>query len=248
MRRSDDIPEAIRKKSSKKGSNRIPFLLLIFTTTVGIAIVSFFLKIFLNTTLSPSEIVTKRPDIAPSTATTEKLENILGHLPYVEAKQGDLVPITASGRVRLKKNAAAKFLAMEQDARSQGIILEPISGFRSVQDQRYLFFKIKEERKEPTTKRAEVSAPPGYSEHHTGYAIDIGDAKNPSTNLNRDFDKTDAFGWLQRNANKYSYEMSFPHNNVQGVRYEPWHWRFVGDQDSLETFYKAEQLKQHSKP
>jgi D-alanyl-D-alanine carboxypeptidase len=36
--------------------------------------------------------------------------------------------------------------------------------------------------------------------------------------------------------------MSFPKDNPQGVSYEPWHWRFVGDRQSLETFYKAKNL------
>jgi D-alanyl-D-alanine carboxypeptidase len=36
--------------------------------------------------------------------------------------------------------------------------------------------------------------------------------------------------------------MSFPKNNPQGVAYEPWHWRFVGNSDSLKTFYTAKNL------
>jgi D-alanyl-D-alanine carboxypeptidase len=47
---------------------------------------------------------------------------------------------------------------------------------------------------------------------------------------------------LQNNAAQYSFELSFPENNPQGISYEPWHWRFVGDSHSLETFYKAQQL------
>jgi len=37
--------------------------------------------------------------------------------------------------------------------------------------------------------------------------------------------------------------MSFPKDNPQGVSYEPWHWRYVGDTASLETFYRAKNLK-----
>ena len=40
----------------------------------------------------------------------------------------------------------------------------------------------------------------------------------------------------------------FPKGNKQGVTYEPWHWRFVGDQQSLETFYKAKEFKQENPP
>ncbi len=84
-----------------------------------------------------------------------------------------------------------------------------------------------------------MSAPPGYSEHHTGYAIDIGDEYYPDADLKTSFENTSAFEWLQENAAYYSFELSFPKGNSQGVSYEPWHWRFVGDRDSLETFYRA---------
>ena len=92
------------------------------------------------------------------------------------------------------------------------------------------------------SQRAAVSAPPGYSEHHTGYAIDIGDADVPATNLSPDFENTAAFKWLRENAAYFSFELSFPRDNPQNIMYEPWHWRFVGDRHSLETFYKAREL------
>jgi D-alanyl-D-alanine carboxypeptidase len=72
--------------------------------------------------------------------------------------------------------------------------------------------------------------------------VDIGDAQTPATNLNPNFENTAAFKWLEQNAAYYSFELSFPRNNPQGVSYEPWHWRFVGDRNSLETFYKGEKL------
>jgi D-alanyl-D-alanine carboxypeptidase len=72
--------------------------------------------------------------------------------------------------------------------------------------------------------------------------MDIGDGRTPATNLSPDFEKTAAFKWLEKNAAYYSFEVSFPKGNAQGVSYEPWHWRFVGDRDSLETFYRAKNL------
>ncbi|MCY7275262.1 MAG: D-alanyl-D-alanine carboxypeptidase family protein, partial [Phormidesmis sp. CAN_BIN44] len=69
--------------------------------------------------------------------------------------------------------------------------------------------------------------------------IDIGDGNVPATNLSPSFDQTAAFNWLKQNAVRFNFEISFPKNNPQGVSYEPWHWRFVGDRQSLETFYKA---------
>ncbi len=127
-------------------------------------------------------------------------------------------------------------------ARTDGVILVTISGFRLLAEQDHLFFDVKAERGQDAKERAEVSAPPGYSEHHTGYAVDIGDGNAPATNLNPKFEKTAGFKWLQANAARFSFEMSFPRDNSQGVSYEPWHWRYVGDRQSLETFYKAKNL------
>lgn len=171
-----------------------------------------------------------------------QLENVLGHLPYQEAPWNELKPITNDGRIRLRNKAAEKFKAMQAEARRSGIILVPISGFRSVAQQESLFFGIKEQRQQVVSQRAEVSAPPGYSEHHSGYAVDIGDGNMPATNLSPRFAQTPAYQWLAKNAAKYSFELSFTPDNLQGVSYEPWHWRYIGDTDSLETFYKARNL------
>ena len=176
----------------------------------------------------------------PPTATADKIskEDLLGHLPYDVAALSELEPITADGSIKMRSSAAAKFKQMQTAAKADGINLTPISAFRDTQAQSQLFFGVKEQRSQDAAQRAEVSAPPGYSEHHTGYAVDIGDANAPATHVEPEFANTAAFSWLQQNALKYSFELSFPADNKQGVSYEPWHWRFVGDRNSLETFYK----------
>ena len=179
----------------------------------------------------------------PSQPNSTQPEHLLGHLPYEEVAPSELKAITNDGRIKLRLNAAEKFLQMQAAARNSGIILVPLSGFRSISEQEYLFFQVKAQRAQVATKRAEVSAPPGYSEHHTGYAIDIGDGRAPATNLTPNFDQTAAYKWLIKNAPKYSFELSFTPENLQGISYEPWHWRYVGDTHSLETFYKARNLK-----
>lgn len=164
---------------------------------------------------------------------------ILGHYAYPEADSAVLQPVgNYHGRpVRLQPSAAQAFLDMQATARSQGIKLVPISGFRTIQEQDYLFFQRAQEQALRPQERAIVSAPPGYSEHHTGYAIDIGDAQAPHTDTEITFGETAAFTWLEANAARFGFELSFLPDNVQGVSYEPWHWRFVGDRASLETFY-----------
>jgi len=167
---------------------------------------------------------------------------LLGHRAYTEADASTLIPVTADGRIRLQPAAAERYQTMVNDAASNGIRLAALSGYRTVEEQRYLFFGIKEQRAQDARTRAEVSAPPGYSEHHTGYAIDIGDATRPDTHLEESFAETAAYQWLAANAPRYGFELSFPQGNPQGVSFEPWHWRFVGDQASLETFYQEQRL------
>ncbi len=165
--------------------------------------------------------------------------DLLGHLPYPEANPADLQALTADGRVKLHREAAQAFLAMQKAARAEGVVLVPLSGFRSRQLQQELFYEVKAERLQQVTERAQVSAPPGYSEHHTGYALDIGDGKQPGTHIQVTFEETAAFAWLQKRATQFHFELSFPRNNAQGISYEPWHWRFVGTPASLELFYRA---------
>lgn len=189
-----------------------------------------------------------QPPVAPSAAPPASLETtanqagedrVLGHYPYKEAPESELEAINADGGIRLRQKAAQSYNAMVAAAQADGISISALSGFRSVKEQESVFVDVKQERSQTASDRAKVSAPPGYSEHHTGYAIDVGDGNVPATNLSPDFENTAAFQWLQTNAVKYSFELSFPKNNPQGVTYEPWHWRFMGDKASLETFLKA---------
>ena len=162
---------------------------------------------------------------------------ILGHRPYEEADEALLVPVVGDGSIRLRSPAAESFAEMVAAARAEGVRLQPLSGFRTEDEQSFLFFQIRESRKQELEERAAVSAPPGYSEHHTGYAIDIGDATQPGTNVSESFETTAAFKWLEENASAYSFELSFEGGADSEVSSEPWHWRFVGDRHSLETFY-----------
>ncbi len=249
----DDIPVALRDAPDVASKIRLQPLVLLVGGLAGfvvLAVVSGFLFFAIapkKTADSPtSPTSTAAPTLKPSNSANpqgNKGDVILGHLAYPEVPQSELAPITADGRIKMQKTAAEKFRAMVQTARSAGVILIPISGFRSVKDQEPLFFSVGQKRNQTPAERAAVSAPPGHSEHHTGYAVDIGDGAVPATNLQTNFDNTKAYKWLQANAARFGFELSFPKDNAQGVSYEPWHWRYVGDRDSLEMFYKARNLQ-----
>ena len=165
--------------------------------------------------------------------------SLLGHRKYDEAPTESLVSIVADGSIKLREPAARSFIDMAAAARANNVIIVPISGFRSIEQQQYLFFGIKQQSGLRADERAEVSAPPGYSEHHTGYAIDVIDGNRPDIALDEQFETTEAFAWLQENASYYNFELSFEKGESQQISYEPWQWRFVGDTHSLETFYGA---------
>jgi len=248
MKTPEDIPEALRQAIAEESRPRFKQQLLTWGILVGVTLLA--LGFWFSRRQRPQEPLGTAPTpeaISQGSQTAaQSPEGLLGHFPYTEAPQGELEPVDTEGNIQLRRAAAEQFQAMVAAAQAAGIDLVPISGFRSMADQKHLFFDIKAERVQATTERAEVSAPPGYSEHHTGYAIDIGDAARPETNLSSSFEDTLAFEWLQANAPRFSFELSFPKDNPQGISYEPWHWRFVGDQHSLETFYKAKNLNPSS--
>lgn len=174
----------------------------------------------------------------PETVSAAEPTSLLGHRAYEVADPDTLVAISSNSMVKLRPEVAQKVETMLARSQAAGVSLGVISGFRTLEDQQYLFFEIKAERGQNTETRAEVSAPPGYSEHHTGFAVDFVDLTQPATELNETFEQTPAFRWLEENAAYYGFEMSFPKGNNQTVAYEPWHWRYVGNQESLELFYK----------
>ena len=239
MRSLDDIPEAVRESSSPSPRHRLkgPLWLWGLLGTV-IALLAGGSLGLASRTLETAKITTLQPGF--QTALAAPTDSLLGHLPYPEAPADTLVAIAGDDKIKLRRPAAEAFEQMVAAARADGVSLIPVSGFRSVADQEYVFFQGKAQQGESTTQRAEVSAPPGYSEHHTGYAVDLADGARPETELlTQSFDTTPAFQWLKENAGRFNFEMSFPKDNPQGVSYEPWHWRFVGDRNSLETFYRA---------
>jgi D-alanyl-D-alanine carboxypeptidase len=72
----------------------------------------------------------------------------------------------------------------------------------------------------------QVNAAPGFSEHHSGRAIDIGAPGEPAAEPS--FERTPAFNWLMQFAPAHGFRLSYPRNNPHGIAYEPWHWYWIG--------------------
>ena len=158
---------------------------------------------------------------------------ILGHLPYNETPKEKLVLIEPNIEVHMDMRDS--LLKMREEAKKDGIYLVFLSGYRSINLQNDIFYSLKSIRNQEAAERARVSAPPGYSEHSTGFAIDIGDATQRETDFETDFENTDAFRWLIKNAAKFHFKLSFNKDNKY-IDYEPWHWRYEGSIEALKVF------------
>ena len=152
-----------------------------------------------------------------------------GLKPFREATHLVSVGLDIYGREQhLSPEAAAAWRRMRATAQRDGIELQIVSAFRSVDYQRQIIQR-KREAGQTLDQILRVSAPPGFSEHHTGRAIDL---TTPGIRpLTEEFESTDAFVWLVRRAKEFDFTLSYPRNNRHGIAYEPWHWRHEGDED-----------------
>ncbi len=147
-------------------------------------------------------------------------------LPFCEeATELECVETASDGReFLLTPQAAAAWRRLRAAAQSDGVQLFVFSAFRSVTRQAELI-RRKLDSGKPLDEILAVLAPPGYSEHHTGRAVDVGTPDSPA--LETEFERTEAFAWLQRRAGEFGFRLSYPSGNAQGYQYEPWHWCFV---------------------
>jgi len=227
----DEIPVARRLTPSVRQQQQHSLLtLLILLASLMMAGT----VVFLRSTQDMTPLLDPLTELMPPPEADGRL---LGHFSYPIAQEADLVEVIP-GR-RLHGDAAAAFLAMQRAAAEEGVQLRLLSAFRDQETQHNLFFPVMVERSQRPEERAKVSAPPGYSEHHTGYALDLGDARQPELDLDSAFDQSAAFTWLQQHASRYHFRLSFPAGNRQGVAYEPWHWRWEGSSHALELFEQA---------
>jgi LAS superfamily LD-carboxypeptidase LdcB len=111
---------------------------------------------------------------------------------------------------------------MLKDAKEAGFDIRIISAYRSFDEQADLKGQYTQIYGSGSNA---FSADQGYSEHQLGTTVDIVDINTRVTS--QDFGQTEAFKWLQNNAYRYGFILSYPENNSFYV-YEPWHWRFVG--------------------
>lgn len=125
---------------------------------------------------------------------------------------------------RLTPGAFTAWRSMQDKASSDGISLLLLSAYRSV-DYQCQILRRKLDAGQSMDQILRVNAAPGFSEHHTGRAIDIGAPECPV--LEERFEETTAFAWLHSNAANFGFTLTYPRDNNCGITYEPWHWCFT---------------------
>jgi len=124
----------------------------------------------------------------------------------------------------LQEKAFIAWQKMQKAASADGIELQIVSAFRSADYQKNLL-----QRKLEAGQRLEdilkVNAAPGFSEHHSGCALDI--TTPDYAPLEEEFENSPAFFWLCAHGKNFGFSMSFPKQNSAGIAYEPWHWKYT---------------------
>lgn len=162
------------------------------------------------------------------------------------------VDLETIGNQRVDTRIAPAVREMIQDAKSAGIDLTICSAYRSIARQRELYEQkvTNGESQGYDLEKSEAIAEqytqsPGASEHHTGLALDI---ITPSyQTLDSGFANTAAFQWLHVNSPKYGFVIRYPEGkeDITGILYEPWHFRYVGVAEANEMLANGECLEEY---
>ena len=138
----------------------------------------------------------------------------------------------------VNKEAYNALQRLQNDGMKEGHPLPTLSGFRSYNDQKYLFnsYVAKDGEKIAST----YSARPGQSEHQTGLAFDVG-------KISDSFGNTSDGIWLKENAHKYGFIIRYlkGKENITGYKYEPWHIRYVGENVATEIYNRGITLEEY---
>ena len=134
-------------------------------------------------------------------------------------------------------------------ARAEGIYPIVREGYRTAEEQQEIlddkiqtyinqgYSQVKAER---TAK--EWVALPGTSEHQLGIAVDINADKSKCSN-------EEVYAWLAENAYKYGFVLRYPpgKQKITGTSYEPWHYRYVGEEAAKEIYERGICLEEYFK-
>ncbi|MCP2036028.1 D-alanyl-D-alanine carboxypeptidase [Planomicrobium sp. HSC-17F08] len=157
-------------------------------------------------------------------------------------KQHPLPATYAPGEV---KEARSAFESMRADALKAGIDLTAFSTYRGFDRQKELYAGYVAKDGQQAADR--YSARPGYSEHQTGLAFDIGESGQEQHWASSSFGDTKGGKWLKDNAHNYGFILRYPKGaeNITGYMHESWHYRYVGKKVATDIHSKGITLEEY---
>ncbi len=139
----------------------------------------------------------------------------------------------------VRSDTAKALEQMIAAAKSEGLNFNLQSGYRSYSFQVSLYDRYVQQQGKATADTQ--SARPGYSEHQTGMAADLGSVSHPSCDVEACFGETAEGKWLAANAHTYGFVIRYQQgkDGTTGYAYEPWHVRYVGTELANEIFMQG---------
>lgn len=141
--------------------------------------------------------------------------------------------------------ARAAFEEMAAEAKKSGISLIAFSTYRSFEYQTSLYERyVARDGKEAADR---YSARPGYSEHQTGLAFDIGEVGQESHWASASFGDTAAGKWIGDHAHRYGFILRYPlgKEHQTGYMHESWHFRYVGIEIATDIYQRDITLEEY---
>lgn len=140
------------------------------------------------------------------------------------------IPLAATTSVekQVRKETASALEALVAAGKKDGVSFNLQSGFRSYNFQTSLYNRYVQQQGQAVADTQ--SARPGYSEHQTGFAADLGSISNPQCDVEACFGETAEGKWLAANGHAFGFIIRYPKgmDATTGYIYEPWHVRYVG--------------------
>jgi D-alanyl-D-alanine carboxypeptidase len=200
-------------------------------------------------TLGPGETGTAAPT-APPSGDVSLLQLVdkqsalpAGYIPpnLTAIPAGNLVP--GQGGLQLRSVALDALLSMLDSAAGDGQDIRVSSAYRSYDTQVATFQYWVDQLGYDEAIR--VSAMPGHSEHQLGTTVDLASSE-VSWALTEGFGNTAAGQWLMNHAYEYGFALSYPEGKegVTGYAYEPWHWRYIGEDAAANWHASGQTLNQ----
>ncbi len=128
------------------------------------------------------------------------------------------------GSQQVTKDTYDAFLNLWNASHEAGYYLMVSSSYRTYAHQKEVYDQY--EKSQGLEYADQIAARPGYSEHQTGYSLDIFEKGLTQ----KTFQDSESYLWLKDNAHKYGFIERYPEDkvNITGYTYESWHYRYVG--------------------